>query len=42
MRIKVMAMKEGRKLKDKLSKLCSSIETEEWDGSTLILVRFCF
>ena len=38
MRIKITASKDGRKLKEKLSKLCTSIENEEWEGSTLILV----
>lgn len=38
MRLKITAVKEGRKLKEKLAKLCTSIESEEWDGSTLILV----
>ncbi len=38
MRIKVTASKDGRKLKEKLSKLCTSIETEEWEDSTLTLV----
>ena len=40
MRLKITASKDGRKLKEKLVKVCSTIETEEWDGSTLILVSF--
>lgn len=42
MRLKITALKEGRKLKEKLSKLTTSMESEEWDGSTLILVRIIF
>jgi ribosome maturation protein Sdo1 len=38
MRLRISAHKEGRKLKEKLSKLCTSIESEEWEDSTLILV----
>ena len=38
MRLRVTAAKEGRKLKEKLAKLCFSIESEEWESSTLILV----
>ena len=40
MRLRISAPKEGRKLKEKLLKLCTSIESEEWEDSTLILVRF--
>ena len=38
MRIQITAIKEGRKLKEKLVKICSTIENEEWQGSTLVLV----
>jgi hypothetical protein len=38
MRLRVTAAKEGRKLKEKLAKLCFSIESEEWESSTLFLV----
>lgn len=40
MRLRVTAAKEGRKLKEKLAKLCTAIETEEWDGGTVLLVRY--
>ena len=40
MRIQVTANKEGRKLKEKLVKVVSCVESEEWDGSSLILVTF--
>lgn len=38
MRLQITAIKEGRKLREKLVKVCSCIETEDWDGGTLILV----
>lgn len=38
MRLKVTTSKEGRKLKEKLVKICTSIESEEWEDSTLIVV----
>ena len=39
MRLKITSSRDGKKLKEKLAKICSNIETEEWDGSTIILVR---
>lgn len=39
MRLQITAPKEGRKLKEKLAKLWSSMETEDWDGGTMVLVR---
>jgi len=38
MRLKITSSKEGKKLKEKLSKIGANVETEEWDGSTVILV----
>ena len=38
MRLKITSSKEGKKLKEKLSKIGAKVETEEWDGSTVILV----
>jgi len=38
MRLKITSSRDGKKLKEKLAKICSNIETEEWDGSTIILV----
>ena len=38
MRLRITASKEGRKLKEKLAKICTNMEKEEWDGGTLILV----
>lgn len=38
MRLRIIAPKEGRKLKEKLAKICTHIENDEWDGGTLILV----
>jgi ribosome maturation protein SDO1 len=38
MRLRITASKEGRKLKEKLAKICTHMEKEEWDGGTLILV----
>lgn len=40
MRLKITASKEGRKLKEKLAKVWTTMESEEWDGSTIILVRY--
>lgn len=43
MRLKITSSKEGKKLKEKLSKIGANVETEEWDGSTVILVsQFLF
>lgn len=38
MRLKITATKEGRKLKEKLAKVCTTIETEDWDGGTVVMV----
>lgn len=38
MRLKVtLAGKEAKRLKDKIAKLCSPVEAEEWDGDKLVL-----
>ena len=42
MRLKITSSKEGKKLKEKLSKIGAKVETEEWDGSTVILVSNLF
>ncbi len=38
MRLKITATKEGRKLKEKLVKVCTTMETEDWDGGTVVMV----